>query len=798
MIAHVSDEGLQREQTVEEHTYGVYRLSEYKANGMGFSNIAKLCAIYHDIGKEKQQFQNYIKANDDCKKKLKGKIEHSSSGAKYIYELYHAEHAEIEMKVLAELASYAVAAHHGVFDNINSEGKTYWKERLNKAQDYQEVCRNAEKDILKHYDRNQIENKAKKEMEIFLKKFVELSQDNRKEFRFYLACFQRMILSVLIDSDWEDTAYFMMNMPVEKRSLTCKEIFEKANDNCISYIEKMKYKFKICEKSESENNIYKVRNEIQKQCLTFAKNNAGIYCLSVPTGGGKTLSSLVYAIAYAKEHPETQRIFYVAPYISIIEQNVNVIKEAVGNIDWVLEHHSNVVVREDRKQEDITKLWLDINWEEPFVCTTFVQFMNALFSDKKQAIRRMNKLANSVIIIDEVQAIPIQCIYTLNCMLNFLNNICKANIVLCTATQPQLANPRLEYKLHYSNSMNIIGDYENKFRQFDRVDVLIMDENKSVSLDRLAEHVMKEIAKFYSILIVLNTKSAVKKLYEIIQTLSIKNIKLYYLTTNLCAEHRSQVINDIKMICQEKKHKCIVVSTNLIEAGVDISFECVYRSIAGLDSISQTAGRCNRNGELKRGILYLVNLEGENKGKMKNLLSAIDATNRVLHSKNIEENILFPTSIEKFYNFYYFPQEQREKMKFPVKKYDTNIFDLLTNGYCVQDEDNYDHFNNAAYKTVGREYQLIEKNNVGIIVPYKEGNDIIFDLQKAENYQDIKKLIKCSQRYTVDIPNYKLTQYLEKGIVYPCSNVLKGIYAASLGRYDSKVGFTDEIQDLFF
>ena len=796
MIAHISEDGCNRIQTVVEHTEGVYELCAKKAQKIHIANIARLCAIFHDIGKEKQRFQDYLLADEIQQKSLKGKIEHSSAGAKYIYDHYHGS-TELVCKLLAELVSYAIAAHHGMFDKVNEEGELYWKKRLERAQDYDEVCENAKRDIFVHYDIDKILEGAKDELDFWLGRFVVLSGHNKEEMYFYFSCLQRLLLSVLIDADWEDTANFMTNKQEDEKGAEVVNIFEKAAKNFDQYMVDLKEKFKEEPRGEQEREIYRIRNAIQKECSEFAGCSAGIYCLSIPTGGGKTLSGLAYALTYAKQHPETERIVYVAPYISVIEQNVDIIKDAVGNANWVLEHHSNVIA-EGEHQDEESNMWMDINWDEPFVCTTFVQFMNTLFSDKKQAIRRMHRLANAVIIIDEVQAMPIKCIYTFNSMINFLNEVCGANVVLCTATQPQLDNARLEHRIRYSEPTEMVGNIETRFKQFDRVDIVSPQHKGAVSFEELAEHILTNLQRYQSILAVLNTKSAVKYLYECLLEHVSDELEFYYLTTNLCAEHRSDVIRDIKQLCKRKDRKCIVVSTNLIEAGVDISFECVYRSMAGLDSIAQSAGRCNRNGELDRGVLYMVDVADENKGKMKELLSAINATEHVLYNRGNTKDLLAPSVMTEYYNFFYLTQEQREQMKFPIKRFDTDIYRLLYAGFESEDKTIVDYINNAAYKTVGREYQVIDQNMVGVIVPYKKGREVIHNMQQVNSYQEMQKWIRIAQRYTVNIPYYRLKQYMDQGIIYCCSDKFPEIYFASLGGYHSKMGFTGEIEDMIF
>lgn len=796
MLAHISEDQL-REQTVAEHTQGVYELCGNKGRKLQIANIAQLCAIFHDIGKEKKVFDDYIKADIDVQRSLKGKIEHSSSGAKYVFEKYHTGD-KLDV-LLSEIISYAVAAHHGVFDCVNKQGSINFTHRIEQVQNFEEVCHNSEEEILSKYDIDKIYDKAKKELYDVFQKIISLIKKEqsgkteiKRELNFYLACFQRLVLSILIDSDWEDTAKFMRE--IESVIFESKEVFAKASNNFQKYMETIKVSFSKKKRTDKENEIFKIRNEIQNECIAFAKNEVGIYRLSIPTGGGKTLSGLSYALAFAKEHPGTERIFYIAPFISVIEQNVDVIKKAVGNDEWVLEHHSSVI-REN--EMDDKNVWTDFSWEEPFVCTTFVQFMNTLFSDKKQAIRRMHRLTNSVIIIDEVQAIPVKCVYTFNYMMNFLQRVCNANIVLCTATQPELDYNKFACPILYSQPTDMISNLGMRFKQFERVKVIPQKRKKNYKLCELAEEIGRQVNTYQSILVVLNTKDAVSSVYNKLNEIVEESVHVEYLTTNLCAEHRSEKIKMIKLGLEDREHggKWIVVSTNLIEAGVDISFECVYRSMAGLDSVAQTAGRCNRNGERERGDVFIVNVEDENKGRMEELLDAINATQYVLTECDSSSSILSPQYMKTFYKQYFFMEEY--KMSFPIEEYDTNIFKILSMGFKEREKTKFAYIKQA-YKTAGRYYQVIDQSSVGVIVPYGEGRQIVNQVQEVCNYREMKLLIRKAQRYTVNIPQYKLEQYCEKGIISPCKEPFSNIYFATHGSYNKDMGMTGEIEDLFF
>ena len=194
----------------------------------------------------------------------------------------------------------------------------------------------------------------------------------------------------------------------------------------------------------------------------------------------------------------------------------------------------------------------------------------------------------------------------------------------------------------------------------------------------------------------------------------------------------------------------------------------------------------------------MVDVADENKGKMKELLSAINATEHVLYNRGNTKDLLAPSVMTEYYNFFYLTQEQREHMKFPIKRFDTDIYRLLYAGFESEDKTIVDYINNAAYKTVGREYQVIDQNMVGVIVPYKKGREVIHNMQQVNSYQEMQKWIRIAQRYTVNIPYYRLKQYMDQGIIYCCSDKFPEIYFASLGGYHSKMGFTGEIEDMIF
>lgn len=807
MTAHISDDGRNREESVAEHTHKTAYLCREKGMRCGIAQIMALCGIYHDMGKCKKKFEDYIHADAVTKQKLRGTIAHASTGAKYIYDRYH-DHPD-NIKIMAELISYAIAAHHGIFDCVDREHTNIFTEKVGNVEDFDEACINAKEDYLDGFETEAVFAGASEEFNTVWNKMRELYgrlkdmlvMKEHKDMKgqlsycrdFLLSCLQRLILSILIDSDWEATSDFMDDVDTlsKKPDLDCEEVFRKAGENFEKYMQEKQRSFQSEIRTEKEKEIFRARNVLQNACRDFAAHPAGIYCLPIPTGGGKTLSGLAYALEYCRHHLRTERIIYVSPYISVTEQNAKVFREAVGCDDWILEHHSSVVRNVESEDERAGGLArYEINWEEPFICTTFVQFMNTLFSDKGESVRRMHRLVNAVVIIDEIQSMPQKCIHTFNYMINFLNVVCNTNIILCTATQPAL--DQAECPICYSTPKDMIENVNDWFYKFERVKINLPDIRKYYTFESLGEELVRQSGKFRSILVVLNTKSAVRRLYDLLR---LQNVNAVYLTTNLCAQHRADKIEAIKEMLGTRQEKIVVISTNLIEAGVDISFECVYRSMAGLDSLAQSAGRCNRNGEMEYGVVCLIQLEGENTGNMEELRQNADVTEYMLYQYGKSEktdSLLMPYWMEKYYITLY--SKTADKMNFPLPNLDTSIVELLSRGFGAQSRKN---IMNQAFKTAGQAYRVIDDHSFGVIVPYREGENLINAVQNTSELSEIKTFIRNAQRYTVNVRESQLKKY--EGLIQPVSDHIPNLYmVAAPGAYNHEYGITQEWETLIF
>ncbi len=810
MIAHISDDG--RKQSVLEHICGTAEIAEREAAKNALGNTAWICGALHDFGKLNNRFEEYILdsfLNGGSKSKS---VPHSSAGAHYVY---YDDFENFNLsRLFREIIAVVLSSHHGVYDCVRPDGRhrSTYEDRWIADENYEEALKNFNDLFVKENIKEISETVTKAEVELKTidDKIRGLAAKKRDEYCFYQGCFVRLLLSYLVYGDWKDTGEFM-NGKAEDNDYNIPEIWVQCLVNFEQYMSGLRK-----EKRGSEK-IRRYREELSWECANAAKISSGIYSLSMPTGGGKTLSSLNFALRHAIENKK-ERILYISPFLSILEQNSDVIRKAINNDEIILEHHSNVAyVPEDEKegkQSIERKNSLEIDWDYPIVLTTLVQFMNTLFSDKLQCIRRMHWLANSVIIIDEVQAIPVRCISTFNLMINFLANVCNATVILCTATQPLLGenamtqNPILKHKIIYGEPKELINDVEKRFIQFERTKVIPALRDKKYGIEEIRDFVSDICCDSDSVLVVLNTKSAVEQLVKGFENYRDGETRVYSLTTNLCPEHRSDVIGEIKEILDGIRHgsgeRILVISTSLIEAGVDISFRTAIRALSGLDSIIQTAGRCNRQGEAEYGSVYIINTN-EYTGKLRDTEEGAKAAEHVirdLHQKGRIEELFLPASITNYYLDYYCNREEEMDYNIEVDGIKTTEYRLLSDNLeavreCKKQEEFLNTKINQAFKSGWSGYKVIDDDTIGIIVPYKAGKDYCEKIRNAQTAGEIKDYIKKAQRYTVNVYRNKLYELINCGAVSTC-DLYHSVYVLHEDFYKDNLGITKDFQNYIF
>lgn len=805
-IAHVQPE-TKRTQTFSEHYMNVAYLTEKNCPIEELKNMAWLCAILHDCGKLSDEFWNYMKEvlefGNDARRR---QIDHYTAGGRIIENLDPGNLA-------AEMISTAIYSHHGLQDCIDMEGRTLSEIRRGKIIDFEKISER----YFTLMDKSILENRfllAKADAEQIKKKIVSVTKesgDNVKgNVRFYLGMYQRLLLSLLIDSDWSDTASFSEDIPLPERFST-KETQKVWKQSINNFEQHMSGLSKEGSKSGTVSPLNIYRQEISDTCRTAAEDGARLYRLTVPTGAGKTFSSLRFALYHADKFKK-KHIIYVAPFNSILEQNARDIRQAVGNDQFVLEHHCNIV--HENKEDDREYRRLTESWDSPIIVTTAVQLLNTLFSDKKSSIRRMYNLCNSVIIFDEVQAFPASCTELFNLAVNFLTAFCNTTVVLCSATQPSLA--KLEENRVF-NSGEMAGDVERYVNAFKRT--LIEDKTGLISggmeIDDLKDFVEAIFQNNKSILIIVNTKSCAHSLYEALKVSSGDKCELYHLSTNMCVKNRRDVLDEVKKTLKKGK-SVICVSTQIIEAGVNISFQCVIRSMAGLDSVIQAAGRCNRHLECKElGIVYIVKMSSnaEKLGSLREIRVAQEALGAVLDAYKKKPE-LFDGRLDSqktigFYYKKYFEQMLHGTTKYPVVVeggVPANLVDLLSQNSLGRAQYVRAHNGkgpksplNQAFKTAGEKFQVIpEDEKVEVIIPYD--NDAKASIERlsdpyiplSEKKLELRKL----QIYSVGIS--KQTKDKLSNAIYSISEGTVLILNDSY--YDDKVGVLDspKLKEMFF
>lgn len=792
-IAHKNKEN-GKEQTLLAHLENTARYAAYIGGKINFKNISYILGILHDIGKSSSKFQDKIR-NDTA-----AKVDHSTPGA-YCVDILAEKFCynnkidnEFLFENFNEILKYVIEAHHGIFDTVRKDedsGKYYSviENRILKYRDNEEAeIANYFEDIKERF---KLEEKYSAAFKEYINSIDKIKAKDYDEFRIYRFFYIRLFISILKSADIYDTIN-ATDTVVERMEIT-----DDLRDELVNKLE---------EKSASFGKPKKKINEIRQKISNEAKESGkkydvGIYRLDIPVGGGKTISSMRYACHNLKAKKK-DRIIYLTSYLSVLEQNAAEIKSIFGkeNTEYILEHHSNIVEDETvRDDNEISKKTYFIEtWDDFVVLSTTIQFLNTLIKDKSSNIRRFDSLINSIIIIDEVQSLPLKVTYIFNMAMNFLKCVMDANIVLCTATQPPYGLEDIKYRIRYGDlqgrNADIVTLENNERELFKRVECRKMkDDNEYVTLEEIAESIREN--KGLSTLIILNTKKAVKKLYDLLDDNSI-----YYLTTYLCAKHRLKIIREIKEKLKNNE-KIICISTQLIEAGVDVDFDRVIRSYAGIDSIIQASGRCNREGRYDIGYLDLAYLHEseENIGKLKEIKDKKTITESIMNKRtgvfDIDE--LSKAFFERYY------RNNTYEMNYVIKN--ISLIDMIVKGAAAGRKLRLDKKIKICqqFKKISKEFNVIDNNTVGVIVPYDDtANDLIEELIKNFNIIEeeydysrlslVKRIVRRLQPYTVDM--YK-TEKNRKLFMEYMKDTNMPVYILSDGYYDKKTGIIDEIEE---
>jgi CRISPR-associated endonuclease/helicase Cas3 len=684
ILAHSPTELHPAGQPLQEHLEQVSRRAAEAFADEDLARLAALVGAWHDLGKAQQGFQDYLRTG-------KGHVDHSTSGGALLAKRL----GEPWPRIVAPV----ILGHHGGIPDgaAQQNGHRATQQRLQDATP-PEVERAATE--LPCPAGNTLRPPLCRSAKTF-------------PFEMYLYC--KLLHSALVDADYLDTeAYFQPDQAAKRTEGPTLQVLAERYDRYMEALEQ-----------ESEPSaINALRRSIRADCLRAAEGPVGFYSLTVPTGGGKTLASLGFALRHAQAHPEMKKIIYAIPFCSIIEQNAAVFRAVLGD-DAVLEHHSSAKAPEKGTEADLAAE----NWQgRPVVVTTNVQLFESLFSNQPSRCRKLHNLQNSILILDEMQALPDGVLKPCLAMLDALVKDAHATVVICTATQPEYQSVWVEPP----QIREIVADPGKLFRA--------MKRTKGVVLGRLEESALVDrLARQTQVLCILNRRATVQR---VARALGGEEAGAYHLSTMMCPAHRTQKLEEIRQRLKEGL-PCRIISTSLIEAGVDIDLPVVYREAAGLDAIVQAAGRCNRNGKDPRPApVYIFELPPE-KGQEEVKRQGNVTLREIL--PQYAEDPLGPEALAAYFRVKFAKSEVLD---------DTDTLGEI-----------YRHKSDLwfPFATIAEKFALIRNAGEPLFVPYDEkAAELLHQLPTATV---LGALLRALQPYGVTIYENQKKELLQRGLI---------------------------------
>ena len=758
IIAHTREDG--NIQTLPEHIEGVAHHCALFLERAGLPELAplgRLLAQLHDAGKAQPAFQRYIRGESAAK------APHSAAGALLATGLMYELSKELQLKKLprtSQLLAYAISGHHrGLYDYIE----------LRKELKKKEIEERCTKTI------GALPN-IKSELQTWVEEHAESTESSLKELAKRVGATEqaqvliRLLFSCLVDADFLDTEAFMDEERKERRHEATSGYAPLKNlrDRLTKHMEGF----------STEGKINEARRAFLNQCREHGRTcPKGYYSLFLPTGGGKTLSSMAWALETALNH-KAQRIVYVIPYTSIITQTAGIFREIFGE-ENVLEHHSDISFSGDEATQEAeryerTRLLAE-NWDAPIIVTTNVQFFESLFSHKVSRSRKVHSIANSVVVFDEVQMFPTEFLHPMLRLLEDLRWIYGTQLLFCSATLPP-------FDKDHSSSFKKVNDFHQLsdaiqpiipedlelFKVFYRV--IYHLEEKEYTTKELAE----ELAQHDSALCIVNSRRDASQLYQALLEEGKEAQDVIHLSRNMCSAHLKERIAEVRQRLKADI-PTIVISTQLIEAGVDIDLPIVYRAMSGLDSIVQAGGRCNREGKRPApGEVYVFSLSDSGKA-FGAIAQGQNATRFLLDNDKEHTRSSIPLElIEAYYDRYYASIES-----FDLKGIAESLYDV--------EEAKRWRFD---FEQTSKDFQLIDNVDRDLFVPYGKGKDLIEGLQKHTLYLNHRTMREL-QQYHVAISKWRYKELEEARLL---SEVLvdretgKSILVLAPQGYDEALG----------
>jgi CRISPR-associated endonuclease/helicase Cas3 len=695
-------------QLLREHLAATGELAAQLGRAAGISELARVAGNLHDIGKYSQEFQARLRGSSQ-------RVDHATAGAREVVKLY----PDSAYKDWAELISYCIAGHHSGLPDYGSKADVETDGTLLARRDKKPL-----KDFGAYQTDIALPNWQPPRPSIKPARF-RFGTKATPYLGFSISFLTRMLFSTLVDADWLETERYM-------------EDTEKPRGQYAGVVALAEHFNRYLQRFEDpQTPINRKRMEILNACRAGAGAAPGFFTLTVPTGGGKTLASMAFALNHAHTH-DLERVIYIIPFTSIIEQNAAVFREALGELgaENILEHHSNYAweatgqLADDETNQVKAKLKLAAeNWDIPIVVTTNVQFFESLFASQKSQARKVHNIAKSVLVFDEAQMLPRQ--YLKPCLLavqELVQNYgCSA--VFCTATQPSL--PR--FFPAQTTFTELAPDPQGLFDFFRRVQVTNLGAVPDAEL-------IRQIHAQQQALCIVNTRRHAKGLYD-----QLDRDGAFHLSTLMCPAHRKTTLDEIRQRLKAGL-TCRVVSTQVMEAGIDVDFPVGFRALAGLDSIIQAAGRVNREMRSQSGNVFVFQPQTE---FIKRTPEFIKQTGSVAEAV-LRDHAADPTTktaIEEYYTLLYTLQDERA--------FDAQ--EILGHFEKGTREPNFD------FKTAAEKFKLIDESTVTVFIPYDDKARRQIEALKYALYPT--RVLRQLQLYAVNIYRYEFENLQSKGVI---------------------------------
>ncbi len=769
-------------QSSEAHCRGTAQRASAELVDLGLAQCGYLAGLLHDAGKFTPEFDAYIH-EAVAGRGRRGSVIHTFTAVSYLMQTYHAGKLDYAAAT-AEILSAAVGSHHEFFDVFNRDKVNGFEYRQQKQPDYDRRAMAAFFENCAGEDEvRALFEAAVQEVAAVFQQMMSAFQSSRDNFFFALGLLTRLVVSAVVEGDRADTASFMEDEALPPVSEGNEALWGKALGAVEGYLSRM----------PAQTPIQQARRAFSQACADFSGEESGIYRLDLPTGGGKTLSSLRYALAHARRWGK-RRIIYVAPLLSIIDQNAQSMRAALGPDIPILEHHSDMTGEKSQGEQLERSEWLEQTWDAPIIITTLVRMLDTLFAGGMTSVRRFKALVGSVILFDEIQSLPIKMISQFNIAVNFLNRICGATVVLCSATQPGLERADRALLLDQRRVVpeNLLDTYASLFKRTNIVD------GGRIRLEEVAARAWALQEEYGSLLVVCNTKKEAGAVYDALNTAPVRR---FYLAASLCMAHRKAVLDEL-MKALSAGEKLICVSTQVIEAGIDISFGAVVRFSAGLDNIVQAAGRCNRHGEFDRvRPVQVVQVENERLGNLEDIERAKAAYEALLAEykrdpATVGGDLASMAAVDYYYDCLYrdLPKEFQDN---PGKN-EPKVFDLLARNkiWTAGVKAAQGYWLRQAFKSAGERFEVFDSGTQAVLVPYQEGQELIGELGSARACYDLgytRALIDRARSYSVTLYQSEVERLRRKGAVYELPQV--GVYVLQAECYDEHKGVLSGIKE---